>query len=329
MNTLQNYLQRFALLSTDKSQSRWDEKTYHRAPHKPMLLLSVMDLFAEGQLTRNRIELTDELRELFAIYWSKVNPFDRKYGNIAMPFYHLQSDGFWHLLPRPGHESFLATVARIHAVSTLKETTYGARLEEDLFILLSDERSRDALRTVLIETYFVPNMRHRLLNQGKINVESFLYSEELVKKAKANLKIKDWKNVGYDEERIIRDQGFRRAIVKVYDHRCALCGIRIVTSDGHTAIAAAHIIPWSISHNDNPRNGLALCHLCHWTFDEGLVTFTDDYRTRVSPQLSSTPNLPGHLLTFAERKLIGPADDELWPFVESIQWHRQEMFRGR
>ncbi|MCB8986015.1 MAG: HNH endonuclease [Ardenticatenaceae bacterium] len=27
--------------------------------------------------------------------------------------------------------------------------------------------------------------------------------------------------------------------------------------------AAAHIIPWSESHNDDPRNGLALCHLCH------------------------------------------------------------------
>lgn len=123
------------------------------------------------------------------------------------------------------------------------------------------------------------------------------------------------------------DQGFRRVIVKIYDHRCALCGIRIVTADGHSAIAAAHIITWSLSHNDNPRNGLALCQLCHWTFDEGLVTFSDDYHTRISPQLPATPNLPGHLLTFAGRKLLGPVDDALWPFVESMQWHRQEKFR--
>jgi hypothetical protein len=104
----------------------------------------------------------------------------------------------------------------------------------------------------------------------------------------------------------VRDQGFRRAIVKAYDHRCAICGVRIVTADGHTAVAAAHIIPWSYSHNDDPRNGLALCHLCHWTFDEGLVTLTDRYQVKTSPQLAVTSNLPGHLVTFNGRSLIGP-----------------------
>jgi putative restriction endonuclease len=127
----------------------------------------------------------------------------------------------------------------------------------------------------------------------------------------------------------VRDQGFRRAIVKAYDHRCALCGIKILTADGHTAVAAAHIIPWSLSHNDDPRNGLALCHLCHWTFDEGLLTFTNHYKTKLSPQLTAVSNLPGHLLTCNGRKLLGPEDDALWPFLDSIRWHRQEIFRGR
>jgi putative restriction endonuclease len=126
------------------------------------------------------------------------------------------------------------------------------------------------------------------------------------------------------EDKPYRDQGFRRAIVRAYDHRCAICGVRILT-----AVAAAHIIPWSLSHDDDPRNGLALCHLCHWTFDKGLVAFNDRYQLKTSPQLVSTPNLPGHLLTLAERKLIGPADDDLWPFLDSIRWHRREIFHGR
>ena len=46
------------------------------------------------------------------------------------------------------------------------------------------------------------------------------------------------------------------------------------TPEGRTAVAAAHIIPWRYSHNDDPRNGMALCGLHHWTFDEGLVTIT-------------------------------------------------------
>jgi len=122
---------------------------------------------------------------------------------------------------------------------------------------------------------------------------------------------------------------FRRAIIKAYDHRCAICGVRIVTVDGHSAVAAAHIIPWRYSHNDDPRNELALCYLCHWTFGEGLVTLTDRYQVKTSPQLAVTSNLPGHLLTFNGRSLIGPEESELWPFVASMRWHHQEVFRRR
>lgn len=320
-----SYIEAFSHLKTDKSASRWGEKTKFRAPHKPLLLLAVMDLFAEGTITTNFIELTPELGEIFTIYWSKVTPMDRQRGNIAMPFWHLQSDGFWHLLPRPGYEAFLQTVPRIHAVSKLQETTLGVRLDDELFALLSVGESRDLLRIVLIETYFASHLHAGLLEQGRINVQAFVYSQELLQQAKTNKQIKEIAT----DDKPYRDQGFRRAIVKAYDHRCAICGVRILTADGHTAVAAAHIIPWSVSHNDDPRNGLALCYLCHWTFDEGLVTFTDRFQVKTSPQLVTTLNLPGHLLTFADRALIGPTDDNLWPFVDSIRWHREKIFRNR
>jgi putative restriction endonuclease len=60
-------------------------------------------------------------------------------------------------------------------------------------------------------------------------------------------------------------------VTLAYDHRCALFDIRILTPEGHTAADAAHIVPWSASQNDDPGNGMALCRLCHWTFDEGLL----------------------------------------------------------
>jgi hypothetical protein len=63
--------------------------------------------------------------------------------------------------------------------------------------------------------------------------------------------------------------------------------------------------------------------------DEGLVSFSDQYQVKTSPQLADTPNLPGHLLTFGDRTLIGPADNDLWPFTDSIKWHRQHIFRYR
>ena len=41
----------------------------------------------------------------------------------------------------------------------------------------------------------------------------------------------------------VRDQAFRKVVTTAYDHRCALCGIRIVTPDGHTVLEAAHVVP--------------------------------------------------------------------------------------
>ncbi len=250
---------------------------------------------------------------------------DRRRGNLAMPYWHMQSDGFWHIIPRPGYETYVQTVSRIHSISKLKETTLGVKLDDALFDLLCVADNRDMLRTILIETYFVPHLQAVLIDQGKINLQAFVYSQALLKKAKANKQIREFG--GGDKP--YRDQGFRRVIVKTYDHRCAICGVRILTADGHTAVAAAHIIPWSESHNDDPRNGMALCHLCHWTFDEGLVAFLNNYEVKISPQLSATPNLPGHLHTFTGRKLIGPSDNDLWPFQDSIQWHRKNVFRNR
>ena len=85
----------------------------------------------------------------------------------------------------------------------------------------------------------------------------------------------------------------------------------MLTPDGHTAVAAAHIVPWSVSHNDDPRNGMALCHLCHWTFDKGLVGVSVKYRVLTSSRLSTDQNVPGRLVTLSNREILGPVEKEL------------------
>ena len=108
------------------------------------------------------------------------------------------------------------------------------------------------------------------------------------------------------------------------DHRCAFCGIRMFTGDGHTVVEAAHIIPWAISYNDDPRNGLALCRLCHWAFDEGLMGVTGRYTVLTSRQLSQFPNLPGHLAPLTGRGIFLPAEDALAPDRDALAWHRRK-----
>ena len=103
----------------------------------------------------------------------------------------------------------------------------------------------------------------------------------------------------------------------------------MLTSDGHTAVDAAHIVPWSLSRNDNPRNGIALCKLCHWTFDEGLIGVSQKYVVTTSPQLNLNHNVPGHLLTLSGRIVLGPSEQILWPDLSALGWHFSEVFRKR
>ncbi|MCB0022584.1 MAG: HNH endonuclease [Caldilinea sp.] len=121
-----------------------------------------------------------------------------------------------------------------------------------------------------------------------------------------------------------RYQGFRRAVVSAYDHRCAFCGIRMFTSDGHTVVEAAHIIPWAVAHNDDPRNGLALCRLCHWAFDEGLLGVSAAYTLLAAAQLSLAPNLPGHLAPLQGRAIFLPVEEPLHPDLAALAWHRRK-----
>jgi putative restriction endonuclease len=121
------------------------------------------------------------------------------------------------------------------------------------YALLCAQHSRDLLRTALIETYFAPELQPALVEQGLVNLEAFHYSQALLAQARAQ-QAKEHPADAKHPHPAARDQGFRRAIVRAYDHRCALCGLRMLTPDGHTAVEAAHIIPWSTSYDDAPSN---------------------------------------------------------------------------
>jgi putative restriction endonuclease len=279
LSLLKKYIHQFSHLRTDTNHNYWTPSTYFHAPHKSFLLLSILDLFAQGAIQSNFIAITPELGDLFAKYWSVLMSPDRR-GNMALPFFHLRTSSFWHLLPTPGSESLLESTRQVDTLSQLQKLILGTNLDEELFQLLQIEGSRNALRVALIQAYFAPEFHEILLSQGAVNLKSFIYSQQLIENVQKHVKETASEEDQYQVN--VRDQGFRRAVVKVYDRRCAFCGVRMLTVDGHSAVDAAHIIPWSVSHNDDPRNGLALCRLCHWTFDEGLTGVSGKYIMLIS-----------------------------------------------
>lgn len=74
---------------------------------------------------------------------------------------------------------------------------------------------------------------------------------------------------------------FRRDVRKAYNSTCVFCGLRLHASEEIRipGVDAAHIVPWSQYEADIIRNGLSLCKLHHWTFDQYLLALKFDIQT--------------------------------------------------
>jgi len=319
---LEQYAEQFEQLRKDKNQNRYPASTKHAAPHKPFLLLSVLDLFAEGTLDENVIKLDPRLLDVFNDYWDLLMSEQRR-GDIALPFYHLSSEGFWHLIPASGSEDVIEVGRRLRTIRQLKDHTQGARLDDELYALLSDEQPRNLLRTTLIERHFAESVQGTLAEQSSLHVKAFRRQRRLLRRAREE----DLSgNEPEDISKPVRDQAFRYAVVEAYDHRCAFSGLRILTPDHHTAIEAAHIEPWSENQNDDPRNGLALSKLCHWAFEEGLLAVSSDYTILTSTELTAPYNTTGYLDTLDGQSLHLPDEEAFWPEPQYLETHRDERF---
>jgi putative restriction endonuclease len=250
-----------------------------------------------------------------------------KRASSILPFYHLKSDEFWHLVPVPGMEQTLSVIRQIRSVGQLHQLVVGARLDAPLFQLLLDGKERDELRRVLIETYFAPDVRPKLVEVGQITAESFQYSLELLDRLRGRFTLREKPETSEMYHTESRSTAFRRIVVEAYEHTCAVCRIRLVTPEGRTAVAAAHIIPWSFSHNDDPRNGMALCGLHHWSFDQGVITIASDYRILVSPIAREEQEHTKPIRALTGQPVYLPHDQLLRPAKQALNWHQQNIFR--
>ena len=125
--------------------------------------------------------------------------------------------------------------------------------------------------------------------------------------------------------RIVRDRVFRRLILRAYDERCAVTGIKLINGSGRAEVTAAHIKPVEANGPDIVSNGVALSGTAHWMFDRGLIGFTDDLEILISRQvndLDSVRNLinrTGHALA--------PKRGLERPHPHFLKWHREHCFK--
>lgn len=91
--------------------------------------------------------------------------------------------------------------------------------------------------------------------------------EELDVKLRTTKEWKRWANARGPKSAV-----FRERVRKAYRATCVVCGKRYPpTPISAPGVDAAHILPWSQYDLDQIFNGLCLCKLHHWAFDESLI----------------------------------------------------------
>jgi putative restriction endonuclease len=299
MATSEQWLSKLAKLKVDKARG-------DPAPHKPILLLVVLELAEQGLLPKGVIPLTPELAFRFCTYWSIVSHRRTQKPDMRYPFFHLKSDGIWSPLDengKPTSERFQAKFAA---------------MPSDFVAFAMDPYYRDKARRILIARYFEPYERLGLYALVGMPVPA---DDEIARDATYK---------GPEEaQKQGREARFRLHVVAAYNYTCALTRYRLTTITGGSIVDAAHIHEFADSRNNDPRNGLALSKNAHWLFDNGLWTLGDDYKVIVAQSKFAEAG-PGHhmLAQYSGQQILLPTETALWPNPLLTAWHRDKKFKG-
>jgi putative restriction endonuclease len=125
--------------------------------------------------------------------------------------------------------------------------------------------------------------------------------------------------------RLVRDRIFRKIVLRAYDERCAVTGLKLINGSGRAEAAAAHIRPVEASGPDIVSNGVALSGTAHWMFDRGLIGLADDLEILVSRQVNDPDSV--RALINKSGRAIEPRRASDRPHPHFLQWHRDHCFK--
>lgn len=145
-----DYLDAFKHLRTNNKYGK-------KSPHKAVMMLTVIELYEQNVLSDNEIYFNDSLKKMFLRVWNKVLPDEMFFQSEAyLPFWYLQSDLFWHIVPNRGKEDVLSLMRDTHvkpSEAIIQDSVKYAELDEDLYFLMTLPSGRSSLKRILLENY--------------------------------------------------------------------------------------------------------------------------------------------------------------------------------
>jgi len=323
---LQKYLKIFDALTLGVTK-------YGKAPHKIVMLLSVLQAVKNQLITQNRIYVTPELIAIFRSNWNDL-VLTQHVCNFALPFWHLKGSKnavkikFWHPVAKPGYEMALQTKESVSSLGELNATIEYVVLNDDLFSLMKDATQNIVLTQFLLDKYFSDTKDKFSLSGKNYNILLDDIEDKILNESKEEyqLEIKKLLLQKDEEEIFLRGSLFKREIPKIYNNTCCISGMRIDTTINASLIDACHIVPFSVSYDDTVTNGIALCPNLHRAFDRGLIAIDDNYSVMISTSFREEETRYS-IKTFESKTIKLPSVKNYYPLIENFVWHRKNVFK--
>ncbi len=309
MPDLQDYLRMFDGLIVNKSYGVV-------APHKPCLLLAVIDLVESGAITDGCVRYTPALTEIFGKYFAIVAK-PKQHDRPWVPFNHL-TGSFWKIIVKKGREADFARIREPSLRQTEQYIEY-AEIDFELFKYMQSFQGREAMRERLIAKWF-PDHRRKLKEIVAFHRESNSYERRL-REAVASVPAVHEAPPSANA----RDGAFRRLVLEAYDYRCAASGWRLIVPESRILVQAAHLIPHSESQDDDPRNGIALTPNFHWALDQHIIAPGPDMKWHLSEAVDEriADNQP--LIELRGKDVIVPSKQSMLPRKDALEWRLERL----
>lgn len=293
------------------------------APHKPILILAIIDCIRDGLIASNKVYITPELMSIFKENWKNyvITPHSPLF---SLPFYHCRTEPFWELIANKGFEKIIKSKFALRTFKHLNEAVDYALIDSELFELLNCSESRNILKTALIEKYF-PHIKRINDNGDDISkrIENVFFNEILDEKMEIEISQET-----EEEQVFIRGGLFKKLVPKIYEYSCCISGMRLISLHDISMIDACHIKPISQKGKDNITNGIALNPNLHRAFDRGLISVDTNYKVVISKYFEEDENNAYSLKRLSGVKLRLPFKKNFYPDIDLFNWHKENIFKG-
>ncbi|ASA56519.1 HNH endonuclease [Vibrio gazogenes] len=171
-------------------------KGNHKSPHKVCMLLAVTELIESGVIAANRIDLNEPLKEAFTRFFNQRRR-DTDQNTPENPYFHLKSEGFWHIVYNPGIDP--ATVKR-YSKTAVSHITIDDALFAYLQSRITNTDLKEALNHNLSDLAFLYQQWLVDIGQAPETVERYTrliasdLSEWLQEQGLANIPVFDMKS---------------------------------------------------------------------------------------------------------------------------------------